>query len=53
MIGLNRKANAHAKPNGKCPVDEALEALAREAQEVIEAVRERRTKREPNGTSAP
>lgn len=45
---MSLRKNGHAKPNGgKCPVDEALEALAREAQEVIEAVRERRAKREP------
>lgn len=44
MMPLRKSTNGHAKQ--KCPIDEALEALAREAEEVIEAVRERQRKRE-------
>lgn len=42
IAALRKLTNGHAKPNGKCEIDEVLEAHARAAREVIEAVRERR-----------
>lgn len=47
------KPNSHSKSNGKCPIDEALEALAREAEEVIEEVHARRLKREARSAETP
>ena len=52
MTELRKLANGHAKPNGKCPVDELLEAHARVAEEVIEAVTIRRQQREKRSGEA-
>jgi len=51
VTALRKLANGHAKPD-KCPVDELLEVLAREAEEVVKAVTIRRQQREKRSGEA-
>jgi hypothetical protein len=46
VIALTKRyTNGHADPDGKCPIEEAVTDLLREADEVREAVRQRKHKR--------
>lgn len=46
-----RFTNGHAEAEAKCPVKEAAQAVIREAEELRDALRQRKAKRESNGTA--
>lgn len=50
MLSIRRVfSNGHDKPDAKCPVEEAVADLVREASELRDVIRARRKRKAANG----